>query len=71
MPARALRLRQPLRRSTERDFEPVDTEDLTEPIVPSECAYLLHHPDVGRSARLDIRRALELAVGSLSLKPGQ
>lgn len=69
-------LRQLLRRSAmpigeERDFEPVDAEDLTAPIVPSERAYLLHHPDVGRSARLDIRRALELAVDSLSLKPGQ
>ncbi|HEX5787334.1 MAG TPA: S8/S53 family peptidase [Woeseiaceae bacterium] len=48
------------------DFEPADTEDLTAPILPSERAELLDDPDVGRSARLDMREALVLAVRSLA-----
>ncbi|PTU74502.1 S8/S53 family peptidase [Pseudomonas mangrovi] len=57
-------LRMLLRRSAMTiggDFEAVDAEDLTAPILPSERAYQLDHPDVGRSARLDMRKALELA----------
>jgi subtilisin family serine protease len=58
-----------LRRSSlpigeEFDFEPVDAEDLTDPIVPSERGYELDHPDVGRGARIDMRKAIELAVDS-------
>jgi len=34
--------------------------------LPSERAEQLRHPDIGRSARLDMRKALELAVESLS-----
>jgi subtilisin family serine protease len=47
------------------DFEPADIEDLTAPILPSERAEMLEDPDVGRSARLDMRQALILAVRSL------
>lgn len=59
-------LRMLLRRSAmtigrENDFEASDAEDLTAPILPSERKYQLDHPDVGRSARLDMRKALELA----------
>lgn len=57
-------LRMLLRRSAMTiggDFEAADAEDLTAPILPSERAYQLDHPDVGRSARLDMRKALELA----------
>jgi hypothetical protein len=48
----------------EFDFEPVDAEDLTAPIVPSERGYELDHPDVGRGARVDMRKAIELAADS-------
>jgi hypothetical protein len=48
------------------DFELEEAEGLTAPILPSERAEQLRHPDVGRSARLDMRRALELAVESRS-----
>jgi hypothetical protein len=48
----------------EFDFEPVDAEDLTDPIVPSERGYELDHPDVGRGARVDMRKAIELAADS-------
>ncbi|HWM29071.1 MAG TPA: S8/S53 family peptidase [Woeseiaceae bacterium] len=59
-----------LRRSSmpigaELDFEPAEAEDLTAPILPSERAEQLDHPDVGRSARLDMRKALLLTVESL------
>ncbi|MBF7140861.1 MULTISPECIES: S8 family peptidase [Pseudomonas] len=46
------------------DFEPADGEDLTAPILPSERNFDLNHPDVGRSARLDMQKALELTVQS-------
>ena len=46
------------------DFEPVDAEDLTAPILPSERSYQLDNKDVGRSARLDMQKAVELAVES-------
>ena len=42
-----------------------EAEDLTAPILPSERAEQLDHPDVGRSARLDMRKALLLTVESL------
>ncbi|KAA0694768.1 peptidase S8 and S53 subtilisin kexin sedolisin [Halopseudomonas laoshanensis] len=63
-------LRMLLRRSAmtigeEYDFEPVEADDLTAPILPSERANDLNHPDVGRSARLDMYKALDLAVQSL------
>jgi subtilisin family serine protease len=48
----------------EFDFEPVDAEDLTDPIVPSERGYEMDHPDVGRGARVDMRKAIELAIDS-------
>jgi len=50
---------------TELDFEPAEAEGLTAPILPSERAEQLDHPDVGRSARLDMRKALLLTVESL------
>lgn len=64
-------LRELLRRAsmpigTELDFEPAEAEDLTAPILPSERAEQLDHPDVGHSARLDMRKALLLTVESLS-----
>jgi subtilisin family serine protease len=46
------------------DFEPADAEDLTAPILPSERNYDLNNKDVGRSARLDMQKALDLAVKS-------
>lgn len=49
----------------ESDFEPMEGDDLTAPILPSERDNDLNHPDVGHSARLDMYRALELAVESL------
>ena len=63
-------LRMLLRRSAmtigeEYDFEPVEADDLTAPILPSERSNELDHPDVGRSARLDMYKALNLAVQSL------
>jgi len=48
------------------DLEPTDAEDLTAPILPSERADRLGHPDVGRGARLDMRKTLELAVDTLT-----
>ncbi|MDH0897397.1 MULTISPECIES: S8/S53 family peptidase [unclassified Pseudomonas] len=63
-------LRMLLRRSAmtiggDYDFEPMDAEDLTAPILPSERNYQLDDKDVGRSARLDMQKALDLAVQSL------
>lgn len=63
-------LRMLLRRSAmtigeEYDFEPTDADDLTAPILPSERANELNHPDIGRSARLDMYKALDLTVQSL------
>jgi len=64
-------LRMLLRRSAmtigqDADFEPADADDLTSPILPSERSNQLNHPDVGRSARLDMHKALDLAVQSIS-----
>lgn len=42
----------------------MDAEDLTAPILPSERNGQLQHPDLGRSARLDMQRALDLAIQS-------
>lgn len=50
------------------DFEPAEADDLTAPILPSERAYRLDDQDIGRSARLDMRKALELTVESLDQK---
>jgi subtilisin family serine protease len=47
------------------DFEPVGADDLTAPILPSERGFELHNKDVGRSARLDMQKALDLSVQSL------
>lgn len=62
-------LRMLLRRSAmtiggDYDFEPMDADDLTAPILPSERNYELNNEDVGRSARLDMQKALDLAVQS-------
>ncbi|WP_263145338.1 S8/S53 family peptidase [Pseudomonas sp. RIT-PI-AD] len=62
-------LRMLLRRSAmtigeEYDFEPVQGDDLTAPIIPSERNYDLKNKDIGRSARLDMQKALDLAVQS-------
>ena len=62
-------LRMLLRRSAmtigdNHDFERMDAEDLTAPILPSERRYQLNDRDVGRSARLDMQKALDLAVQS-------
>ncbi|MFF7710151.1 S8 family serine peptidase [Pseudomonas sp. NPDC007930] len=62
-------LRLLLRRSAQAygdaaDFVPADALSLTAPILPSERNYELNHPDVGRSARLDLQKALDLAVQS-------
>ena len=46
------------------EFEPADADDLTAPILPSERNYELSDEDVGRSARLDMQKALDLAVKS-------
>jgi hypothetical protein len=46
------------------DFEPIDAEDLTAPIIPSERNYRMDDKDVGRSARLDMQKAIDLAVQS-------
>jgi len=46
------------------DFEPMDAEDLTAPILPSERNHQINDKDVGRSARLDMQKALDLAVKS-------
>ena len=63
-------LRELLRRSAltigrNNDFEAVEGDDLTAPILPSERSYQLDNQDIGRSARLDMRKALELTVDSL------
>lgn len=63
-------LRMLLRRSAmtigeEYGFEPTEGDDLTAPILPSERANELNNPDVGRSARLDMYKALDLTVQSL------
>lgn len=63
-------LRMLLRRSAmtigeEYDFESADADDLTAPILPSERAHDLKHDDIGRSARLDMHKALNLTVKSL------
>ncbi|MCJ0974207.1 S8/S53 family peptidase [Pseudomonas sp. PS1] len=47
------------------DFEAAEADDLTAPILPSERSYELDNKDIGRSARLDMRKALELTVDSL------
>ncbi len=62
-------LRTLLRRSSmaigdNHDFERSDAQDLTAPILPSERSYQLNDKDVGRSARLDMQKALDLAVQS-------
>lgn len=46
------------------DFEPMDAQDLTAPILPSERGHRLNDKDIGRSARLDMQKALDLAVQS-------
>ncbi|MCM8910731.1 S8/S53 family peptidase [Pseudomonas inefficax] len=61
---RMLLRRSALTLGPEQDFEAMDAEDLTAPILPSERNGQLHHPDLGRSARLDMQRALDLAVQS-------
>ncbi|HEN8729085.1 TPA: S8/S53 family peptidase [Pseudomonas putida] len=61
---RMLLRRSALTLGTEQDFEAMDAEDLTAPILPSERGGRLNHPDLGRSARLDMQRALDLAVQS-------
>lgn len=48
------------------DFEPMDADDLTAPILPSERNYQMDDKHVGRSARLDMQKALDLSVQSLS-----
>ncbi|SDG89053.1 Subtilase family protein [Pseudomonas flavescens] len=63
-------LRMLLRRSAmtigeEFDFEPTDADDLTAPILPSERGFDLNDKDIGRSARLDMQKALDLTVRSL------
>ncbi|MGE4407483.1 S8/S53 family peptidase [Pseudomonas sp.] len=63
-------VRELLRRSAmtigrDSDFEPAEADDLTAPILPSERNDRLNDRDVGRSARLDMRKALELAADSL------
>ncbi|QIB53104.1 S8/S53 family peptidase [Pseudomonas sp. OIL-1] len=63
-------LRMLLRRSAmtigeEHDFEPMEADDLTAPILPSERGNDLNNPEVGHSARLDMYKALDLAVQSL------
>jgi hypothetical protein len=47
------------------DFEPMDADDLTAPILPSERNYQMDDKSVGRSARLDMQKALDLSVQSL------
>ncbi|WP_085705626.1 S8/S53 family peptidase [Pseudomonas sp. B8(2017)] len=61
---RMLLRRSALTLGAEQDFEAMDAEDLTAPILPSERGGQLNHPDLGRSARLDMQRALDLAVQS-------
>lgn len=64
-------LRELLRRSAltigrDHDFEAAEADDLTAPILPSERSYQLNNQDIGRSARLDMRKALELTFDSLN-----
>ncbi|MFK9098421.1 S8/S53 family peptidase [Pseudomonas guariconensis] len=61
---RMLLRRSALTLGPQQDFEAMDAEDLTAPILPSERDGQLQHPDLGRSARLDMLRALDLAVQS-------
>ncbi|MEB6588049.1 MULTISPECIES: S8/S53 family peptidase [Pseudomonas] len=61
---RMLLRRSALTLGPEQDFEAMDAEDLTAPILPSERGGQLNDPDLGRSARLDMQRALDLAVQS-------
>lgn len=66
-------LRMLLRRSAltigeEFDFEPTDADDLTAPILPSERGFDMNDKDIGRSARLDMQKALDLTVKSLDAK---
>ncbi|MFJ9993129.1 S8/S53 family peptidase [Pseudomonas putida] len=61
---RMLLRRSALTMGSEQDFEAMDAEDLTAPILPSERNGRLNDPDLGRSARLDMQRALDLAVQS-------
>lgn len=61
---RMLLRRSALTLGSEQDFEAMDAEDLTAPILPSERGGRLDHPDLGRSARLDMQRALDLAIQS-------
>lgn len=63
-------MRELLRRSAmtigrNSDFEAAEADDLTAPILPSERSYQLDNQDIGRSARLDMRKALELTIDSL------
>lgn len=44
--------------------EPMDAEDLTAPILPSERNDKMSDKDVGRSARLDMQKAQDLALQS-------
>lgn len=67
-------LRMLLRRSAmtigeEYDFEPVEADELTAPILPSERDQDIDHPDVGYSARLNMQKALDLTVQSLDRIP--
>lgn len=48
------------------DFEAMDADDLTAPILPSERNYQMDDKSVGRSARLDMQKALDLSVQSLN-----
>nr|WP_314483540.1 S8/S53 family peptidase [uncultured Pseudomonas sp.] len=61
---RMLLRRSALTLGQQQDFEAMDAEDLTAPILPSERGGRLDDPDLGRSARLDMQRALDLAVQS-------
>lgn len=61
---RMLLRRSALTLGPQQDFEAMDAEDLTAPILPSERNGQLQHPDLGRSARLDMQRALDLAIQS-------
>ncbi|XKV47267.1 S8/S53 family peptidase [Pseudomonas sp. nanlin1] len=53
------------------DFEPSDADDLTAPILPSERNFQIDNPDVGRSARLDMQKALDVSVQSLEQARGR
>lgn len=61
---RMLLRRSALSMGPRQDFEAADADDLTAPILPSEREGQFDHPDLGRSARLDMRKALELAMQS-------